>query len=86
MLVAQLRDQLQSAHCGHFLIDNETVAKRKIDRVQQLGSGREAVDGQALDFEREFERVADGEVIVHDDDHHGRTRRFASFFHGLAGL
>ena len=75
--VAQLRDQVQSTHRGHFLIDHETVAAIKVACAQQFCSARVAADGQAFNLQPEFERISDGEIIVNDGDNQTRLRQFA---------
>src|SRR5262245_888773 len=78
---AQQRNQLEPVHSRHVLVDDETAAEREVAGAQQLRPGRVAAHREALDLEREFERIANGEIIVDDDDDVAGNRRFPLVFH-----
>src|SRR5262249_40565035 len=53
----------------------------QVARAEQIRSGHVAANGQAFDFEPEFERISNGEIIADDDDDNSRVRRFVLIFH-----
>jgi hypothetical protein len=61
------------------LIDDETTADANVARIQQVNAARVRTNIKALDFKRELERVADGWVILHDDDNRARKRQTVWF-------
>ena len=77
----QQRDQIEPVHSRHILVDNQAAAEVEIAGTQQLGAGRIAADRQAFDLEREFERIANGEIIVDDDNDVSGNRRSSLVFH-----
>ena len=77
----QQRDQIEPVHSRHILVDNQAAAEVEIAGTQQLSSGRIAADREAFDLEREFERIANGEIIVDDDNDVSGNRRSSLVFH-----
>jgi hypothetical protein len=46
------------------LIDNEAIAGCEVACAEQFACRCIALDGETFDFQREFERVADGQVVI----------------------
>src|SRR6185503_4912720 len=84
MPAAQQLDQIKPAHSGHMLVDDETATVRRVGCIQKLSSRGIATDRETLDLKREFQGIANREVIVQDDHHEPRSRQFAVRSHRLA--
>jgi hypothetical protein len=68
MAIPQFRDQVQSGHAWHFMINDEAAADGKVEPTQQFGAVRIGADHKAFNLKRKFERVANGRIVVNDDD------------------
>jgi hypothetical protein len=73
MPAAQHVDQVEPAHSGHMLVDHKTAAGRKIPGAKQLSAACVATNRETLDLKREFQRIANGKIIVKDDHHDPRS-------------
>lgn len=83
MPLAQQCNQVEPAYSRHFLIDDKAAAGCQLAGAQELGSGGVAMDLEALDLEREFERIANGRIVVDDEDHNPRSPRTVFCIHDV---
>src|SRR6476661_1143458 len=83
MPLAQQCNQVEPAYSRHFLIDDKAAAGCQLAGTQELGSGGVAMDLEALVLEREFERIANGRIVVDDEDHNPRSPRTVFCIHDV---
>jgi len=83
MPLAQQCNQVEPAYSRHFLIDDKAAAGCQLAGAQELGSGGVAMDLEALDLEREFERIANGRIVVDDENHNPRSPRTVFCIHDV---
>ncbi len=67
-LRAQPGHEFEPVHVGHPVIDQETTVRRQGDVAQKLRGARVQADLQSFELQDEFQGVADGLVVVDDED------------------
>jgi hypothetical protein len=55
------------------LVDDQAVAGTTIASTQELGGAVISAHGETVELECEFQRIANGRIVVNDGHHGGRT-------------
>ena len=81
LMLAQPCDEIESCHLGQVLVDDQAAVVKDRTFDQQVPRAWVGADRGSLDLEQELERIANGHIVIDDDNDGGPSAKITMFFH-----